>query len=192
MSNNDEDLRAILLDNNAVPFLHNFLLQNNVKGAISLLHQDIIDICEEAFGGKGYLQTKWNDSKYIWTNYVRATRYHSWYSYVVGNETYTRISKILDESAVFEIHKDQQDRRIGEHFQASKIHFNYQDYYFTLYGNNTICLMTNNWEEKISNPDDSEGFYFSVSETKTEEHLIEQVKEIIVKYKNKSDRFTLL
>jgi len=191
VSNNDEDLRAILLDNNAVPFLHNFLLQNNVKGAISLLHQDIIDICEEAFGGKGYLQTKWNDSQYIWTNYVRATRYHSWYSYVVGNETFTRISKILDESAVFEIHKNQQDRRIGEHFQASKIHFNYQNQYFTLFGNKTISLMTDNWEEKMPNPDDSKGFYFSVQDIKTEEQLLEQVNEIIVKYKNKSDRFTL-
>ena len=183
VSNNDEDLRTILLDSNAVPFLHNFLLQNNVKGNMSILHQDIIDICEEAFGGSGYLQTKWNDSKYIWTNYERGTKYHSWYSYVVGNEIFSRISKLLDESLVFDIYKDQRNRRIGNHIQASYIHFKYQNNYFTLYGNNTICLMSENWEEKLMNPDDSYGFYFSVKEIETEEQLIEQIEEVIAKYK---------
>ena len=185
VSNNDEHLRPILLDNQAVPFLHNFLLQNNVKDDLSLLHQDIIDLCEKAFGGTAYLQTRWSDSSFIWTNYERGTKYHSWYSYVVGNEVYTRISKILDESIVFEIYKEQKNRRIGNHIQATYIHFKYQDYYFTLYGNNTICLMTNNWEEKKPNPDDSNGFYFSVQEIKTEEQLVEQVKEMIAKYEMK-------
>lgn len=150
---------------------------------MSLLHQDIIDICEKAFGGSGYLQTRWNDSKYIWTNYERGTKYHSRYSYVVGNDIYTRISEILDESVIFEIYKEQKNRRIGKHIQATYVHFKYLDCYFTLYGNNTICLMSDNWEEKLKNPDDSNGFFFSVQETKSEEQLIEQIEAVLTKYK---------
>lgn len=182
ISNNDENLRAVLLDDNAVPFLHNFLLQNNVKADISLLHQDIMDICEMAFGGTGYLQTKWYDSEYIWTNYERGTKYHSWYSYVVGNEIYTKISKILDESTIFKIYEAQRNRRIGSHIQASYLHFIYQNYNFTLYGDNTVCLMTDNWEQKVTNPDDPKGFYFSVHDIETEDQLISQARKIIEKY----------
>lgn len=186
-SNNNEDLRSILLDDKAVPYLHNFLLQNNVKEKITLLHQDIIDICEMAYEGKGYLQTGWdNESKYIWTNYTRRQGYYSWSSYIVGNESFMRLAKIIDESKSFEIHKEQQNRRIGDHFQGLYIHFKYQDHYFTLFGNNTICLMTENWREKVPNPDDSNGFYFSVHETNNEILLIEQVNEMITKYKNVS------
>ncbi len=189
VSNNDEHLRSILLDKKAVPFLHNFLLQNNVKYENSLLHQDIIDICEEAFGGTGYLQTRWNDSKYIWTNYIRETKYHSWGSFVVGNEVYTRISKIIDNCVLFDIKEDQLNSRIGNHIQASYLNFKYkeyQEYSFTLYGNNTISLKTNNWDEIITNPKDLNGYYFSVQDTETVEQLIEQLKEIIAKCKRES------
>jgi hypothetical protein len=188
VSNNDEDLRAILLDNNAVPFLHNFLLHNNVKGDMSILHQDIIDICEKAFGGKGYLQTRWNnDSKYIWTNYAIAGKYYSWNSYVIGNSIYTRVSKLLDESEeIFKIYEKQKNRRIGNHIQGLYIHFRYGNYHFTLYGNNTICLMTENWEEKMDNPEDSDGFYFPVQDIKSEQQLIEQINVLLSKYKRKA------
>lgn len=183
VSNNDEELRALLLDDKVIPpFLHNFLLLNDVKADISLLHQDIMDICEKAFNGTGYLQTSWNDSKYIWTNYERATRYHGWYSYVVGNETYSKISKMLDDSKIFNIYEAQRNRRIGSHIQASYLHFTYQAYNFTLYGNNTICLMTDKWEQKITNPDNPNGYYFSVHDIETEDLLISQVKMIIEKY----------
>lgn len=186
ISNNDEHLRAILLDNNAVPYLHNFLLQNEEKYDF-LLHKDIIDICEDAFGGRGYLQTKWNnDSKYIWTNYERAGKYYRGESYVVGNGIYTRISNLLNESEEgFKIYESQKNRRIGSHFQGLYLHFKYKNYHFTLYGNNTICLMTDNWEEKMSNPNDLKGFYFSIQDIKTEDLLIENIKELIENYKEK-------
>ena len=187
VSNNDEDLRSIMLYNKAIPFLHNFLLQNNLNDNITLLHQDIMDLCEIAFGGRGYLQTGWdNESTYIWTNYVKRQGYYSWCSFVVGNDNYTRISKLLDESSIFEIHKDQRNRRIGSHIQAIYIHFKYDKYNLTLFGNNTICLMSDNWEGKVSNPDNSKGFYFSVHEIKNERQLIEQINEMITKYKKVS------
>ena len=186
ISNNDEDLRSILLYNKAVPFLHDFLLQNKITGTISDLHQDIMDLCEMAYGGRGYLQTGWGDeSKYIWTEYARRQGYYSWCSFVVGSESFMRLAEIIDKSESFKIFKDQQNRRIGKHIQGLYIHFKYQDHFFTLFGNNTICLMTNNWEEKKPNPDDSNGFYFSVQEIKTEEQLVEQVNEMIAKYENK-------
>ena len=178
-------MRSILLYDKAVPFLHNFLLQNNIKETISILHQDIMDLCEIAYGGEGYLQTGWEDeSKYIWTNYIRRQGYYSWSSFIVGNESFTRLTKIIDESEYLVIHKEQQNRRFGEHFQGLYLHFKYQDHYFTLFGNNTICLMTDNWVEKVSKPDDSKGYYFSIHEIKNEKQLIEQINEMITKYKN--------
>lgn len=186
VSNNDDDLRSILLDNNAVPFIHNFLLQNEPNEIFTLLHNDIIDLCETAYGGRGYLRTGWDDGKYIWTNYEKATKYHSWNSYVVGNEIYARVSQIVDESACFEILSKQMNRRIDKHIQATYIHFKYIGQYFTLYGNNTICLMTENWEEKIENSKDSNGFYFSVQNTKSEQQLIEQINALLKEYKIKT------
>ena len=185
IANNDANLRSILLYDKAVPFLHNFLLQNNIKETISILHQDIMDLCEIAYGGEGYLQTGWEDeSKYIWTNYIRRQGYYSWSSFIVGNESFMRLTKIIDESEYLVIHKEQQNRRFGEHFQGLYLHFKYQDHYFTLFGNNTICLMTDNWVEKVSKPDDSKGYYFSIHEIKNEKQLIEQINEMITKYKN--------
>lgn len=146
VSNVDDDLRTILLDNGAVPFLHNFLLQNDKKHD-SPLHKDIIDICEVAFDRWSYLQTYWeDDSKYIWTNYAIKSGKYSKYSYVVGNPIYTRISKILDTS--FEIHNDWPNKKIGNHIQGLYIQFLFQGYFFTYYGNNKVYLMNKNWDGK--------------------------------------------
>ena len=43
--------------------------------------------------------------------------------------------------------------------------------------------MSENWEENWMNPDDSYRFYVSVKEIETEEQLIEQIEEVIAKYK---------
>lgn len=186
VSNNDEDLRSILLYDKAAPFLHNFLLRNDLKYNITLLHQDIMDLCEKALGGRGYLQIGWdNESKYIWTKYEKRQGYYHWHSYIIGNESYMRLTKIIDESESFEIYNKQQKERIEEfhiHFQGLYLHFKYLNHYFTLYGNNTICLMSDNWEEKMLNSDDPNGFYFSVEKTNAEDQLIEQVEELITKY----------
>lgn len=189
VSNNDDDLRSILLDNKAVPFIHNFLLQNEQKEVMTLLHKDVIELCESAFGGTGYLQIKWSDSKYVWTNYEKATKYHGWNSFVVGNEIYTWISQIIDGSDTFEIYGNQRNRRIGNHIQATFIHFKYMGHHFTLYGNNTICLMTENWEEKISNPENPDGYYFSVQDKKSEQQLIEQINSLLTEYNSKASTF---
>ena len=103
-----------------------------------------------------------------------------------------RLSEIIDKSESFTILEDQRNRRIGKHIQGLYIHFKfkYQDHFFTLFGNNTICLMANNWEEKVPNPEDPNGFYFSIQDIKTEEQLINQVKEMLVYYKKKSDSLT--
>ena len=180
VSNNDDNLRTILLDKESIPYLHNFLLKNDVKEPISLLHQDIMDLCEDAYGGRGYLQTRWEEeSKYIWTNYVKRQGDYSWNSFIVGNESYKRISAILEKS--FNIDETQLKTKIGDHIQGLYLNFKYQDKYLTLYGNNTICLMTDNWKEKMPNPNDDNGFYFSVEEIDKEKDLIKKVEEILQK-----------
>lgn len=180
VSNNDEHLRTIILDSKVQPYLHNFLLQNDQREPISCLHQDIIDLCEEAFGGTGYLQTKWKDEgEYIWTNYERRQGSYQWASLIIGNEAYRRISSIIDNSEIFEIHKDQRERRLGKHIKALYLNFKYKDHSFKLYGNNTICLMTDAWENKWKNPSDTKGYYFSVQTIRTETELIENIENLL-------------
>ena len=179
-SNNDDELRNILLYDNSIPFIHNFLLQNNNKEPMSQLHQDIIDICEEAFGGRGYLQSYWEESKYVWTNYQKRSGYFGWTAYVVGNEPHLRVSKLLlQNSALFEIHKNLIDRRIGFHIPSVYIHFKYKNNYLILYGNNTICLMTDQLEEKWETPNDTKGYYFPIQTIATEEELIENIENLL-------------
>lgn len=183
ISNKDKDLRKILLDKDVIPYLHNFLLKNEKKKSISVLHQDIMDICEEAFDGRGYLQTKWTcECKYIWTNYSRASGNYRWMSYIVGNRCYMTVSKFLEESDNFEIYKKQQKRRIGNHIQGLYLNFKYRDHYFTLYGNNTICLMTDMWEEKDSV--NGKELYIPVKNNITEELLIEEIEKVLHIYRN--------
>lgn len=169
-----------MLDKESIPYLHNFLLKNDVKEPISLLHKDIMDLCEDAYGGRGYLQTRWEEeSKYIWTNYVKRQGDYSWNSFIVGNESYKRILAILEKS--LNIDEAQLKTKIGDHIQGLYLNFKYQDKYLTLYGNNTICLMTDNWKEKMPNPNDENGFYFSVEEIDNEKDLIKKVEEILQK-----------
>ena len=87
---------------------------------------------------------------------------------------------MIDNSETFEIHKDQRDRRIGKHIKALYLNFKYKTYSFKLYGNNTICLMTDAWEDKWKNPNDTKGYYFPIHTIATEEELIENI-EILLK-----------
>lgn len=180
VSNNDEHLRTIILDPKVQPYLHNFLLQNDQIEPMSCLHQDIIELCEIAFGGTGYLQTKWKDEgEYIWTYYERRQGYYHWASLIIGNEAYKRISSIIDNSELFEIHKDQRERRLGKHIKALYLNFRYKDHSFKLYGNNTICLMTDEWEDKWKNPNDTKGYYFPIQTIATEAELIESIENLL-------------
>lgn len=180
VSNRDEHLRVILLDEKAWPYLHNFLMQNDQIAPITCLHQDIIDLCEVAFEGTGYLQTRWKDEgEYIWTNYERRQGYYHWASLIIGNEAYRRISSIIDDSEIFEIHKDQRERRLGKHIKALYLKFRYKDHSFKLYGNNTICLMTDAWEDKWKNPSDTKGYYFPIQTIATEAELIENIENLL-------------
>jgi hypothetical protein len=186
ISNNDEDLHTLFHNDTIIPYLHNFLLQNEEKVTMSSLHNGIINICEDAFGGKGYLQTKWSDSKYIWTNYVQQSGYYQWYSYILGNDIYNMASMMIYRSEKFEITKDQQDVEIiGNYIQGLFLCFSYKGYFFSLYANNTICLMKDKLT-KISNPEDSNGYYFSVSGNETDEQLENKLDDIIEKYNHQS------
>ncbi len=164
---------------NALPYLHNFLLQNDEReyAPLSRLQQDIIDLCENAFS-QGYLQVNWDESKYIWTRYSSRRGYFGWSSFVIGNENHLRVSNILSQSTEFEIHKDLLNARIGDHIPSLYIHFRFKEYWLTLFGNNTICLMTENWENKKHNPDDNNGYYFSVENIETKDQLIEKINDL--------------
>lgn len=178
-SNDDEDLRYILLDEKSLPYLHNFFLKNNPTEQFTLLHQDIIELCEKAFDGRGYLQTHWGDeSRYVWTRHEKRLWYYHWDSFVVGNEQYKRISSIIDDSELFEIQEKQRNRRIGRHFHALYLNFKYKQQEFTLYGNNTICIMKEQWDGKLENPEDTNGFYCLTEGLLTEEGLIERLQTL--------------
>ena len=181
ISNNDEDLRKILLDSKSVPYLHHFLLQDEVKG-LTTLQQDIINLCENVLGGRGYLRTNWNDSRFIWTNYLNHSGYYKENSYVIANDLYSRIFSIIDSSESFKMHKE--PKRIGNHIQGLYLHFKYKQHFLTMFGNNTICLMTDEWEKKYPNSNYTNGFYFSLDGITTEENLIEQIDSLLQKTTN--------
>lgn len=191
VSNNNEDLRSILLDRKAVSFVHEFLLQSS-SIYDTLLHRDILALCEKAFGGKGYLRIDWNESKYIWTQYEKRSGYYQWDSLVIGDEDYARITKIIEHSEYFSIYSEQKKRQVCSYYKGLYLLFQYQDFYFSLYGNNTICLMTQNWNEKMSNPQDKNGFYCLISEIKDEESLLSALWNLIEQYnKNRSSLPTI-
>lgn len=180
-SNNDTELRAILLDSSSIPYLHSFLLKKETNVIRSTLHQNIIDLCEGAFWGNGYLQTGWEESKYIWTNYRKRSGYFNWGgAYIVGNEAHQRILEILNKLECVKIHPDivKNSNTIGNHFPFLFIHFKCYRHHWTLFGNNTICLMTDNWEEKMENPIDANGYYFSIENINSEEQLIDKLQSI--------------
>ena len=181
-SNNDEDLRYLLLQKEAAPFLHNFLLQNDGKAQPSQLHKDIMEICEKAFGGKGYLQTRWkDDGRYIWTNYETRRGYYAWCSFVIGSEAHYAVSRIIGESAMFTIHDGLQRMKVGNYIPSCYIHFKYRQHFLTLYGNDTVCLMTDQWEDKRSNPNDANGYYFAIGDITTEAELVERIEATLQK-----------
>ena len=179
-TNSNENLHNILLYKNALPYLHNFLLKNDNREQEPLprLHQDIIDLCEKAFGG-GYLRPNWSESKYIWTNYSTRSGYYGWCSFVIGNEAHWHVSNILNKSDFFEIHKDLVKNKIGNHIPSLYIHFKYGNHWLSLYGNNTICLMTENWENKLYNPNDNKGYYISINGIETEDQLRDRLDGLI-------------
>ena len=86
---------------------------------------------------------------------------------------------MIDNSETFEIHKDQRDRRIGKHIKALYLNFKYKTYSFKLYGNNTICLMTDAWEDKWKNPSDTKGYYLPIQTIATEAELIENIENLL-------------
>lgn len=98
---------------------------------------------------------------------------------------YTRVChNIIDSSDpnLFEIYKEQKNRRTGKHIQGLYLHFKYkQQYFLTMFGNNTICLMTDEWEKKYPNSSDSKGFYIPLDGIKTEEDLVEQIDLLLKK-----------
>jgi hypothetical protein len=188
-TNNDSDLRGILLYHEAMPYLHEFLLQNESAISMTQLHRDIMAICEKAYDGRGYLQSKWsNEGEFIWTNYVKRQGYYSWCSYIIGDEIRNRITKILIDSETIKVHEDQLKNRAGIFLRGLYIQLKYKENYFTLFSNNTICLMTEGWEEKMPNKDDSNGFYFSATNVSTEDDLIGLLDTILKKYKNSTSK----
>lgn len=179
VSNNDEHLRYILLLNESALYLHNFLLKTDEKESLSRLHKDIIELCENAFGGSGYLQTHWPEGKCIWTNYQNRSGYYYWSSFVIGSDSHLRVSTIIEASDEFEIHKDLRKKMIGNHIPSLCVHFKYQRHHLTLYGNNTICLMAENWENKMVNPKDKMGYYFTIENITTKDELINEIEKLL-------------
>lgn len=182
ISNNDSDLRAILLNKSSIAYIHNFLLQKNEKKYKSSLNDDIVAICELAFGGRGYLQIYWtNESPYIWTNYEKRSGYYQWESIVIGNPPYEKVTGLIvsDESGYFTIQDNQHDRFIGKKRKGTFLDFRYKDECnLRLYGNNTICLMKDNWDEKVENPTNNLGYYFEIEQIHTIDDLIVKIENL--------------
>lgn len=70
-------------------------------------------------------------------------------------------------------------------FRGEDIEFQYNQYFFIYYSNNTVCLMNDNWDgkklKKQENPDTPENnFYFSVNKEENEQTFLNKLKCLIV------------
>lgn len=174
VSNNNEDLRYLLLYKEAIPYLHHFLLQDDCIYD-SELHKDVMALCENAFNGRGYICLYWpKGGRYVWTWYVRAAGYYREGSYVIGNKDFRKVSMILYESKYFEL----QQPLVHGYIRGLHLQFKYKNNYFTLLYEGEkyiICLMEDNWKKKMQNPNDEKGYCFSVQGIETVDQLVEQL-----------------
>lgn len=69
-------------------------------------------------------------------------------------------------------------------FRGEDIEFQYNQYFFTYYSNNTVCLMNENWiGKKLKNQENKDtqenNFYFPVDEKETEQSFLKKLDSLI-------------
>ena len=156
-------------------YFHQFLLGKTVNNT-SVLYTDIKNILESIKTQDVWLLQDWQHCEIVLTNYsTRRSEPYKGYVFQVGNEVRNKWNNVISKISEIEV-------RVPPAWGDEKIEINGQVYYrglwtdmmykdslFRYFGNNTVCLMTDDGACKIlkndqesDNPNNT--YYFEVTE----------------------------
>jgi hypothetical protein len=182
---NVKNWKAILLDERLNKLIHNFLLQlkdKEAKECTSTLASDLKNMLNINFCVDIKLLLVWQECKIVLTNYStrRSEPYKGWV-FEVGNSVRNHWNAIIKDMEEISITPstdfDLKSYDFGNYHIGLWTDFKYKQNYFRYFGNNTICLMNDNWNGKklikseLSDVPEN-NFDFSVDEKETEESFL--------------------
>ena len=171
---NTKNWKSILLQKSILEPVHRFLL--GVKSICnSELLADIRNILDSIDTQSVWLLQDWQHCKVVLTNYsARRSEPYNGYVYEVGNEVRNKWNSIVSKISEIEVYPPQASGKKSieingqVYYRGLWTDIKYRNHYFRYFGNNTICLMTddragkklknNNEGDKLGNT-----YYFDVS-----------------------------
>lgn len=192
---NPKNWKSILLKKSIYEPVNNFLFDSNHNNS-SILYADIKNILTSIKITDVWLLRNWTSCEIVLTNYsTRRNEPYNGYVYEVGNRIRNVWNNISNESKDFEIYtpaawgEEKYEINGQVYYRGLWTNFKYNEFYFTYYGNNTICLMNDNWcskklriESEQDNPENN--FWFQVSEQETSQSILKQLDSLIQTFIN--------
>lgn len=199
---NVKNWKTILLDEDLNKLIHNFLLQlkdKEAKECTSTLASDLKNMLNINFCVDIWLLLDWQECKIVLTNYStrRSEPYKGWV-FEVGNSVRNHWNAIIKDMGEISITPstdfDLKSYDFGNYHIGLWTDFKYKQNYFRYFGNNTICLMNDNWEGKklkkselLDGPENN--FYFQFSKEETKKSFLDNLDCLIAQaYPNESDK----
>lgn len=172
--------KSLLLNSSIYAPIHYFLLDANWTNN-SVLYTDIKNILDAIPKQDVWLLQDWNNCNIVLTNYhSKRSEPYNGYVFHVGNRIRNKWSNLVSKiTGLIEIHPPQAwgNKKSEIHGQVYyrglwtniKYSNGKDDFYFTYYGNNTVCLMTKDWKEKkrkdsIKDDNSGDSYYFVVND----------------------------
>lgn len=170
-----ENWKSILLQKSISKPIHQFLLGKTVNNT-SVLNTDIKNILESINTQDVWLLQDWQHCEIVLTNYsTRRSEPYKGYVFQVGNEVRNKWNNVISKISEIEV-------RVPPAWGDEKIEINgqvyyrglwtemmYKDHLFRYFGNNTVCLMTEDGayiilknDKEMYKPENT--YYFEVTE----------------------------
>lgn len=194
--------KSLLLQDDICEPIHKFLLKSDKPNPTVLLNDLRLllpELKKEKDGDQDsyvWLLKDWASCNVVLTNYSVRKRepYNGWVLEVGNNIRNNWNSIIANNDSIIKTIPDAWgnesyniDGKI--YYRGLWTNFKYEKYYFAYYGNNTICLMNDNWngkklkdESKPNYPDNN--FYFQVDREETSKSFFDKLNNFINEYTN--------
>lgn len=187
-----ENWKSILIEKSISKPIHQFLLGETVNNT-SVLYTDIKNILDSINTQDVWLLPDWQHCEVVLTNYsTRRSEPYNGYVFQVGNKVRNKWNNIISKISEIEV-------RVPQAWGDEKIEINGQVYYrglwtdmmykdclFRYFGNNTVCLMTDDGACKILKNDKESDkpentYYFEVTEDffNNNKNILEYLKHLI-------------
>ena len=171
---NTKNWKQILIQKSISKSIHQFLIGETINNT-SVLYTDIKNILESINTQDVWLLQDWHHCEVVLTNYLtRRSEPYNGYVFQVGNEVRNKWNNVISKISEIEVRVPQAfgDEKIENNGQAYYrglwTDIKYRGHYFRYFGNNTICLMTDNWiGKKLKNENEGDTpentYYFEVA-----------------------------